>query len=79
MAEDRAALLEGMVGEIEEAAQLCQRGWLIETGGDPDTVGAEEQNLIDLGISAGMQATFEVLARRGLFGDEDLDQPGAGE
>ena len=72
-------VLAGLVDEIEESAQLCQRGWLIETGGDPDTVGAEEQNLIDLGISAGMQATFEVLARRGLFGDEDLDRPGAGE
>jgi hypothetical protein len=62
----RAAFaLRALVDEIEEAAQLVTRGWQVETGAPPLT--APQQQVHDLGMTAGMQATVEVLCRRGLL------------
>jgi hypothetical protein len=54
-----------LVDEIEEVAQLVTRGWQLETGAAALT--AEQQQVHDLGMTAGMHATFEVLYRHGML------------
>jgi hypothetical protein len=62
---DVSGALARLVDEIEETAQLVTLDWQLETGATPLTV--EQQQAHDLGMTAGMQATVEILYRRGML------------
>jgi hypothetical protein len=62
---DPSGAVARLIDEIEETAQLVTRGWQLETGAPP--LRAEHERAHDLGVSAGMQATLEVLYRRGML------------